>query len=905
MSDRRADGPGATQDPPPLAEALLDRWLPAGVLGLSIRGDLRQEYDELIGANDLRFPRLWYWRSALSLSGHYAWIALKNRLLKPAQGESIGVEMMTTMLADLRFGFRMLIKTPLLSLIAILTIGLGVGLTTHTFSSVYGTILRGLPVPGEDRLMYIDANRLALGISSMDVSLHDFLDLREQLTSFEDVAAFYQGTANLAGEGTQPERYAGAFVSANALSHLGVLPILGRTFLPGEDAVDAPPVIILGHHVWMNRFAGNANVLGTTIPVNGRLTEIVGVMPEGFRFPFREDVWIPHHLDSSVPRGDAPRISVFGKLREGTTPEVARAELSTIATRLAETYPETNQDLGMGMQPYEERFMPREIRGVMWIMLASTFGVLLIACANVANLLLARASMRSKEVAIRTAMGASRFRVIRQLMMESVVLAFLGGLLGVGLSGLGVYIFNLAIADIFRPYWLDVRMDLPVLVFSLVTTAVATVAAGMFPAVRASGVKIGDVLKDGTRGSSSLRLGRFSSMLVVSEIAVSCGLLIAAGFMIKSVVNVGNVELGFETENVMTGRVALFETEYPDAESQDLFFQSLKERLDAEPGVAAAALTSNLPGLGSGQYYMAVEGEPYATDRDYPIGHMTVVTENLFAALGVEFTLGRDFTALETAIGGDHVVIVNESFVERHMGGGDALGRRVRLGISTSERPWKTIIGVVPDLHVGGGVGGIGNDKISPEHVYFPKGSREVGSFSLVVRTQGEAPAIAGRMREIIRDLDRNLPLYRLQPLGEAIEQATWAFALFGSLFTIFGAAALFLAAVGLYGVMAFSVSQRRQEMGVRMALGAERGSIMALVLRKGAVQLGLGIALGIVMGAGMGQPLRFVLYGVETGDPAVYGSVVLTLTLAGLVACILPARTATRTDPVVAMRSD
>jgi len=427
----------------------------------------------------------------------------------------------------------------------------------------------------------------------------------------------------------------------------------------------------------------------------------------------------------------------------------------------------------------------------------------------------------------------------------------------------------------------------------------------MFPAVRASGVKIGDVLKDGTRGSSSLRLGRFSSMLVVSEIAVSCGLLIAAGFMIKSVINVGNVELGFETENVMTGRVALFETEYPDAESQDLFFQSLKERLDAEPGVAAAALTSNLPGLGSRRYYMAVEGEAYATDRDYPIGHMTVVTENLFAALGVEFTLGRDFTALETAIGGDHVVIVNESFVERHMGGGDALGRRVRLGISTSERPWKTIIGVVPDLHVGGGVGGIGDDKISPEHMYFPKGSQEVGSFSLVVRTQAEAPAIAGRMREIIRDLDRNLPVYRLQPLGEAIEQATWAFALFGSLFTIFGAAALFLAAVGLYGVMAFSVSQRRQEMGVRMALGAERRSIMALVLRKGAIQLGLGIALGIVMGAGMGQPLRFVLYGVETGDPAVYGSVVLTLTLAGLVACILPARTATRTDPVVAMRSD
>ena len=892
------------QAPPRLADALLERWLPAGVLGMSILGDLHQEYEELTGAEALRFPRLWYWRSALSLSACYALLALKNWLLTPASGESIVVEMMMTMMADLRFAFRMLLKTPLLSLIAIVTIGLGVGLTTHTFSSVYGSILRGLPVPGEDRLMHVDANRLELGIPSMDIALHDYLDLREQQTSFEDLASFRQVTANLAGEDGAPERFAGAFVSANALSSLGVLPELGRTFLPGEDTFGAAPLVVLGYHVWMNRFGGDRGVLGRTIPVNGQLTEIVGVMPEGFRFPFREDVWITHRQDTSVPRGEGQDLNVFGKLKEGTSEETARAELNAIAARLAEAYPESNEGIGMGLQPFEERFMPPEIRAIMWVMLTATFGVLLIACANVANLLLARTSIRSKEVAVRIAMGAGRLRVIRQLMVESLMLAFLGGLLGLSLSAFGVYLFNAAIANIVRPYWIDIRMDLPVLVFSLIVTAVATVAAGVFPAVRASGVKIGDVLKDETRGSSSLRLGRFSSALVITEIAVSCGLLIGAGFMIKSVINVGNVELGFETENVMTGRVTLFDTDYPDAESRDQFFQALKERLESEPGVASAALASSLPGLGGGRYYMAVEGEAYATDRDYPIAHGTVVSEDLFATLGVDLTEGRDFNALETTIGGDDVVIVNESFVDRFLDGGPALGRRVRLGISTSERPWMTFIGVVPDMHVGGGVGGIGDDKISPVHVYMAKGSLDYSSFSFVVRTRTGAPDIAGRVRAIISELDPNLPVYELQPLGGALEQATWAFALFGSLFTIFGIAALFLASVGLYGVMAFSVSQRRQEMGVRMALGAERGAIMGLVLRKGAVQLGIGTVVGIALGAGMGQPLKFVLYGVETGDPVVYGSVVVTLVAAGLVACILPARTATRTDPVVAMRS-
>jgi predicted permease len=811
---------------------------------------------------------------------------------------------MTTLIADVRVGLRMLIKTPLLSLIAILTVGLGVGLTTHTFSTVYGTILRGVPVPGEERLMHIDTNRLELGAESMEMSIHDFQDLRVQQTSFEDVAAFYQGNVNLAGEEGPPERFVGAFVSANALSHLGVPPLLGRGFRPGEDEPDASPVIVLGYHVWTNRFVQDPAIVGKSIRVNGETTEIIGVMPEGFRFPFREDAWLPHRIDADgLPRGAGQDLDVFGKLREGVSQEAARAELSTIAARLARDFPDTNEGLGAGTRPFEIRYMPEEIRAIMWVMLGATFGVLLIACANVANILLARTSVRSKDVAIRTALGASRAEIVRQLMVESAILTVAGGVLGIALSAWGVRVFNAALEGIYRPYWIDIRMDMPVLLFSLAVTAAAAFAAGLYPAMRASGVKIGEILKDESRGSSGLRLGRFSNSLVVTEIAVSCGLLIGAGFMIKSVINIQNVDLGFESEGIITGRVSLFETEYPTAESRDQFFDLLKERLEAEPGVVSAALGTHLPSMGSFGWYIAVEGETYQTDRDHPVVPSTSVTTDYFRTAGVDVLQGRDFSPLEARIDGDPVVIVNQSFVNRYLPEGDPLGRRIRRGLSTSELPWMTIVGVVPDIHVGGGVGGIGDDRIPPERIFVAKGLIDYTSYSMAVRVEGDPAAFSGRMRSIVAELDPNLPVYDLLPLTEAIQQAIWAFGLFGSLFTIFGAAALFLAAVGLYGVMAFSVSQRRREMGVRMAMGAEDSAIIRLVLGKGAFQLGIGIAVGLALGAAMGQPLRHILYGVETGDPYVYGSVVLTLLGAGLLACFVPARAATKANPVDAMR--
>ncbi len=498
-------GASPNPNPPKLAEALLRQLLPSGVLGLSILGDLRQEYREIAEYRLSRFPRLWYWRTAMTLGGRYTVQHLRQLPQAVRLPKLRDSAMQTTILGDIRHGARMLIKTPSVSLIAILTVSLGVGICTLSFSSVYGSIMRGLPVPGDDRLMYIHANRYDLGDEDLYVSPADYLDLRDGLTSFEGIAALYQGTANLAGEEGPPERFDGAYVSANALSDLQIPPILGRTFLPEEDAPGAAPLAVLSYHVWQNRFAGDTSTVGRVIRVNGEATEIVGIMPEGFAFPFNEDIWLTNRVDArSLPRGAGRHLIVFGRLREGVSVEAARAELSTLAAELGRRFPDSNQNLEFGMERYEFRFMPSEIHAVLWVMLASSFGVLLIACTNVANLLLTRAAARSKEVAVRTALGASRFLVIRQLMVESAILAFLGGVMGVAFAVWGAGVLDRIQAGIEKPYWIDWGVGLPVVLFAFAATAAASVAAGMLPALRASGVEIGEVLKDETRGSTGL-----------------------------------------------------------------------------------------------------------------------------------------------------------------------------------------------------------------------------------------------------------------------------------------------------------------------------------------------------------------------------------------------------------------
>ncbi|HSM59740.1 MAG TPA: ABC transporter permease [Longimicrobiales bacterium] len=810
---------------------------------------------------------------------------------------------MSTLGPDLRFGMRMLLKTPGLSAVAVLTIALGVGLTTHAYSALDGTVLRGLPVPDQERLMNVTERIDRLDVTTSRVPIADLVDLRERQTPFEELAAYAQLSVNLAGEEAPPERIAGALVSANALSVLGVQPLMGRVFVAGEDAPDATPRIVLSYPLWQNRFGADRDIVGRTVRANGQAAEVVGVMPEGFHFPFREAAWMPLRLDPDTEVRRAAFVDVFGRLREGVSREAALASLEGVARDLERIHPEENEGVRFEIRHFAERFMPPQITSVMFLMLAATFGVLLIACANVANILLARASVRGREVAVRIALGASRLRVMRQLLGESFVLAVVGGALGVLFAYLGMEAFNAAIADIERPYWIDTRVDGRALAFAVGVTLLASLAAGTLPALRASGMGLGEALRDETRGSTSGRLSGLSTALVVGEVAVSCGLLVAAGLMIKSVVNVASLDPGFDPERVLTGRVALDESGYATAEERRALFEALEERLEAEPGVATAVLATALPALGGSEWAVTVEGRTYPTDRDVPVTYGAVVTRGFFETMGVELVRGRDFEHAEVWDASEPVAIVNESFARRIVGDADPIGARVRLGRSSSTYPWMRIVGVSPDLHVGGGVGGIGDDLLPPQYLYLTPAVLPRQAMVAAVRTEGPPASLAPRLRAIVSELDPNLPVDALRTMPDAIRSSTWAFGFFGSLFTIFGLAALFMAAVGLYGVMAFSVAQRRQEMGVRMALGARPADIRGMVLGRGVRQLAAGTVVGLALGLLIAKPLSFVTYGVTLADPFLYAFIVATLGSAGLVACLVPARAATRADPVAAMR--
>jgi putative ABC transport system permease protein len=486
--------------------------------------------------------------------------------------------------------------------------------------------------------------------------------------------------------------------------------------------------------------------------------------------------------------------------------------------------------------------------------------------------------------------------VILQLVSEAFVLSAAGAVVGLGLAWLGVRLFNNAIASTEPPFWIVIRIDPVAVAFTIGLAFLCAVIAGTVPAIQATGTRVHEVLKDESRGTSSLRLGRLSKGLVVAEIALSLGLLVAAGLMIKSVVKLRTIDFGFATEQVFTARVGLFESDYPDDPSRVRFAEELVSRLQAIAGAEAAAVTSVLPGLGSGRTRFAVEGEAYATETDFPMVRTAVASPNLFETFSVALLEGRDFRWNDVA-DAPPVAIVNEPFARRYFPREGPIGRRVRLGGPDTEEPWVSIVGVVPDMHLGG----VNNE--DPEGIYLPITQEPLRFMSLAVRARGNPMVLAPLVRDEVMAVDRDLPIYWAWTMTEAIARNTWFYRVFGVVFMIFGVVALFLASVGLYGVTAFAVSRRTQEVGVRMALGAQARDVMALIFRQGLVQVAAGLVLGLALAAALSRGLRFVLFQVEPWDPVIFVAIVLVLALTSVVASYVPARRATRVDPVVALR--
>jgi putative ABC transport system permease protein len=810
---------------------------------------------------------------------------------------------MDGLLHELRVGFRMLLRTPLLSLVAILTVGLGVGATSFAFSVVYGTLIRDLPVRAADRLMVVRSIRPEEGDGPFDVTLHDFHDYREQQSSFAQLGAGYSGTVNVGGDDGTPERYQGGFVTAEMLSMLGVAPLHGRLFAPGDDQPGAPALLLLGYEPWRNRFGADPGVVGRSVRVNGEPATVIGVMPQGFKFPFNEDVWVPHRVDAStLPRGGGTTLTVAGYLRDAVSLETANQEAEEIGRRIATAWPEQSEGVSKMVMTYQDAFMPPQIRTMMMLLMAMVTGVLLVACANVANILLARSITREKEVAIRSALGARRGRVVRQLLAEAAALGIAGGLVGIVISWISLGFFNASLLDVSKPYWIVFKMDFVAILFTSVVTIGAALVAGTVPALRASGTQLDAVLRDEARGSSSLRVGRFSTILVVGELAVSCGLMIGAGLLVRALMELNSLDLGFSPAGIMTSRVGLFEGDYPDPAARNRFYEDLLIRLRSEPGIQAAALTTNLPATGQGQFAVQVEGESYAAESDVPVAGGSTISNGLFETFGVRILEGRDFEMAETRVDASPVAIVNQSFVDRLLGGGAAVGKRIRLGRQDTGQPWIEIVGVVPDLYEG--LGDFGSGDRLREAIYLPLRQTDPRFISVAVRAGDQSGDMAAPIRRAVGAVDAGLPIYFVRSMQEAIDLTTFMHRLFGSLFAIFGASALFLAAVGLYGVIDFSVSSRLREMGLRRALGAESGDLLRMVFRRVLIQLAVGAALGVGIGVGLAIPLSSTLFGVQTWDPLVYGGIVGMLALTGVLAALFPALRALRVHPVTALRA-
>lgn len=803
---------------------------------------------------------------------------------------------------DVRSGVRMLRKYPTLSLVSILTLGLGIGLSTTVFSVVNGGLFKGLPFPEGDRIVALVSTTPAQGQPRQPLSVHDLAVWEARQTTFARIGAFRPAATNLSPEAGRPERFSGAELSVAAFEALGVAPILGRGFQPGDDRPGAPPVLLLGYDLWRNRFGGSPGIIGATIRTSGTPRTVIGVMPERFGFPILQALWTPLVVDPlATRRGEGPFVQVIARLRPGATLADARTQARTIAAQLEREFPGTNRGVGADVIPYVRTILGPEISALLYTMLGAGIGVLIIACVNVSNLLVARASLRRREVAVRMALGAGRLRIVRQHLTEVLVLAAAGGAVGVVLSLFGMRWFTRAISVNPPPFWMTFDLDYRVMIFVGGLIVLASLLAGGIPALHAVRVSAGAVLKDSGRSATSATLGKFSSGLVVAELAVSCGLLIAAGLMIKSVAQLRQVQMPFAVDGVLTARVDLPRDRYPDSPASIRFFEQLLPRLRELPNVEAATLSDGLPAAGNGAIALEIGGKTYADPAEHPLAREGIVTAGYFGTFRVRVLAGREFTSADTAAG-QPVAIVNTSFVRAHFPGADALGRQIRRIRPTGKEPWLTIVGVVPDLMMEG----IGNNNASPSGYYIPIAQSDVANgVRIAVRTPSDPSSVTIAVRTALAAIDPDLALYEIETMPRVIERQTWFYTVFGTFFMTFGFCALLLAAVGLYGVMSFAVTQRTREMGVRLALGAPGPSLIGLIMRRSVIQLGAGLALGLGVALLASGGLQPVLYHVNPRDGMVFGAVVVTLAAASLIASFLPARRVARIDPVLALADE
>ena len=803
------------------------------------------------------------------------------------------------LLQDLRYAARSLAKAPLVTIIAVACLALGIGVNATIFSVVDGVMLRPSPFKDAERIVILNSTNPRERIMRGGISYLDYVDIRDHVSTLETIGGFQGRSLTIADGSREPERYPGQLVSWTLFPLLGVQPVIGRTFEQADDRIGAEPVVMLSDDIWTARYQRDRSVVGRAISINGTAHTVIGVMPPRFAFPETHKLWVPiTRYVHNQPRDDRG-LQVFAKMKPGVTHEEVRSEIGALGTRLAQTYPAESANWGLALRPVAESMVPDQVRLMMLAMMGAVTLVLLIACANVANLLLAKAALRQREISIRAALGAGRWRIVRQLLTESVCIGLLSAPLGIGIAWFGIRLLDSAMPQDQVPYFIHWSLDARSLAYTIGISALTGIVFGLAPALQAARGDLQRSLKEGGRGNAGGSRAWLRNTLVVAEVALSLVLLIGASLFIRSFLNLQTAIVGFDTTPLMTMRFYLPGAGYEDDGAKARRVEDIVRRVEGLPGVQAAFASNWVPmGAGGGGGRVLVDGRAVEAGQEPGITFVGV-TPRMRQTLDIPLIAGRDIKDGEASTR-TPVALINQAMAERLWEGTDPVGRRFRLmGAHTPE--WFTVIGVVADFRHRQG----SNTDPQGPAAYVPYPFQPSLNTGLTIRVASEPAVITAAVREQIRLADATLPIFDVRTAEELRRLSYWQFGLFGSMFGTFGVIALLLASIGVYGVLAYSVSQRVQEIGVRMALGAERRDVLALIVGQGLRLAGIGVLLGLVGSWGVTRFVSSVLYNVTATDPLSFFGVATFLTLVAVVASYLPARRAMSVDPIVALRND